>query len=979
MSINILYKSSYSPKSTIIKLFIVLFFYLLIIIPNGCEKQVRQRYEETYNFFKNPPPSYLPTVYWFWNGDIEYDRVKWQLDEMKRSNTVGSVCILAWEGLTTEYLSNEWFDKVKFACDIAEELDLEIWLYDEIRWPSGHAGGKVLESNPEYKAKCLARTEETVTGPQKISLPITSEPVVIIAGRITDEVIDESSLINVTSFYSENHFSWNIPEGDWSINIFSVEHCSFKPTFFDLEYVDLLNSRAVKKFLDLTHEQYYKRMPEYFGNVITAIITDEPGSYCNLKAFMINPETIPWTSSFFEEFELRKNYDLKKYLPAIWQKIGEKTAKIRIDFYDVFSDLLQQSYFKQLHDWCEDHNIKLNIQPVHEETMKFSTILQGDYFKAMEYSHLPGADEVYSWDKNLITPKIASSAARSYGIQDVYCEVFAAYGWDVTLEKMKAVTDWLFSRGINRLLLSSFYFAREGDWRMEIPPSLFYQNPTWQYLHNYTDYTKRLSYILSGGRNVSQIAVVYPFKNVQTELTPAEERSADKIDSLFVCLSNALLEHQHDFDYLNERTLINKTEVVTKNNKTFLRLDTKDFWVDYEVLILPCMRIIEESLLKKIKEFYLKGGKIIAFADLPQISPDGKNIVDDVKRIWSRPLDKNGNENEARAYFIKDDQDSLDNIVQNCLIPDVKLNSHQKDINYIHKVKNGLDIYFISNNDSIPVNTDISFSISGIPQIWNPEDGSMVAATEFRMEEDRTILPLQLDRYGSILVVFDRKKKEIPHIVKTNMKLENLEVRGDSVFVKALAIDDVENYITISWKGKEFDQTLAANLPEKIDIPDLWNFRPKDNSFPEEIRRSGSWTEKLEINQPDGSNTAPAHPYFSGTGIYSQKFCLDKSLFKNNRKFVLEPGQINDIIEVWLNGKKVGERCWNPFTFDITDYLKEGANDIQIKITNTPANNYVLKPQEYRFDEKWGKILPSGLIGKVKIGIYNAYEFVFIN
>ena len=74
---------------------------------------------------------------------------------MARSKTVGSVCILGWEGLEIEYLSQEWFDKVKYACSIAKKLGLDIWLYDELRWPSGHAGGKVLETNPEYQAKCL--------------------------------------------------------------------------------------------------------------------------------------------------------------------------------------------------------------------------------------------------------------------------------------------------------------------------------------------------------------------------------------------------------------------------------------------------------------------------------------------------------------------------------------------------------------------------------------------------------------------------------------------------------------------------------------------------------------------------------------------------------------------------------------------------------------------------------------------------------
>jgi len=86
--------------------------------------------------------------------------------------------------------------------------------------------------------------------------------------------------------------------------------------------------------------------------------------------------------------------------------------------------LFQERYFKPLFKWAEEHKIKINIQPSHEETLKYAVKLMGDYYKSMEFSHLPGIDEVYSWDKNIIVPKLASSAVRSFGSQNVYAEVF---------------------------------------------------------------------------------------------------------------------------------------------------------------------------------------------------------------------------------------------------------------------------------------------------------------------------------------------------------------------------------------------------------------------------------------------------------------------------------------------------------------------------------------------------------------------------
>ena len=48
-------------------------------------------------------------------------------------------------GLKTPYMSNEWMECVSVCCDEAEKLHMDAWGYDENGWPSGFAGGKLLE------------------------------------------------------------------------------------------------------------------------------------------------------------------------------------------------------------------------------------------------------------------------------------------------------------------------------------------------------------------------------------------------------------------------------------------------------------------------------------------------------------------------------------------------------------------------------------------------------------------------------------------------------------------------------------------------------------------------------------------------------------------------------------------------------------------------------------------------------------------
>ncbi len=883
----------------------------------ACSSGESPAYKRMYRVFQNPPSSYSPAVYWFWNGTVTDDGIRSQLEEMQRSGTVGTVCILAWEGLAIEYLSDEWFAKVKYACSVAKKLGLDIWLYDEIRWPSGYAGGKVLRADPDYRARCLSRSEKSVTGPAELSVPLRVSPVAVVAGALRDGLVDPTSLRELSAYCHGDTLMWPVPEGDWRIWVFSEGYCDFRPNFLGEEYVDLLNADAVGEFIRLTHDEYYRRMPEYFGDVIKAIITDEPGTYCNLKAFNLNPETAPWTPSFLQEFSARKGYDLRTYLPALWCSLGDSTERIRLDYYEVLTELFQSSYFAQLHDWCAAHDIKLNIQPSHEETLKFSTLLQGDYFMAMEFSDLPGADEVYSWDRRAITPKLASSAARAFGSQEVYCEVFGAYGWDVSLEEMKAVTDWLFSRGVNHLMLSGFYFAGEGEWRFEVPPSLFTQNTQWPYLPYYTEYCRRLSSALSGGRHVAPIGVVYPSRTAQAQLSATDEFFVDRMDTSLQSLSELLLGVQYDFDYLDERSVAEKAAVVQQDGAAKLRINNRDFSTEYQLIILPYVRVLEREAIAVLREFQRRGGTILAFGEAP---------------AFHTALDAAG------IQLLAQDPEAARGKLSATVAADFELKTPNKNLNHIHKVKNGLDIYFIANTDSAAASIEAAFAARGRPYLWNPEDGS-AAALSYRIENGRTVLPLSLDRYGSQLIVFDGRRA-----LKT----------GEALFARVSPEDE------------------AAMLVIELNNP--WRFSPADGFFEPELRESGSWTEAQFFRLENGEYSAPAHPYFSGTGIYAQEFFLDSSVIAAERAFILSAGAVKNVLDVRLNGLTAGVRCWPPYTLDISDYIKAGTNSLELWITNTPANRYALREQDYWLGEKWGKIQKSGLIETVKIRIFDIHE-----
>ena len=45
--------------------------------------------------------------------------------------------------------------------------------------------------------------------------------------------------------------------------------------------MDYMNREATEKFLEITHEEYFRRFPQHFGTTIDSVFYDEPTLYRN--------------------------------------------------------------------------------------------------------------------------------------------------------------------------------------------------------------------------------------------------------------------------------------------------------------------------------------------------------------------------------------------------------------------------------------------------------------------------------------------------------------------------------------------------------------------------------------------------------------------------------------------------------------------------------------------------------------------------
>ena len=117
----------------------------------------------------------------------------------------------------------------------------------------------------------------------------------------------------------------------------------------------------------------------------------------------------------------------------------------------------------------------------------------------------------------------------------------------------------------------------------------------------------------------------------------------------------------------------------------------------------------------------------------------------------------------------------------------------------------------------------------------------------------------------------------------------------------------------------------------------------------------------------------PGIRYFSGTAAYTKDFTLDNP----EQRTLLSLGDVKNIAEVIVNGTSVRTLWKEPYEVEITDYLKEGTNQLEIRVTNLWPNRLIgdaalpeferLTYTGFPFYGPDDPLLPSGLIGPVRL------------
>jgi hypothetical protein len=728
------------------------------------------------------------------------------------------------------------------------------------------------------------------------------------------DAIRKDDIVDLTSkLRPDGTLDWTPPQGHWVVlrfgySLTGVTNHPASPEGTGLE-VDKLSREDVKEYMNTYLDHYKSAVGPLMGKRgLQYVINDswEAG-------------TANWTDDMVAEFTSRRGYDPRPWLPVLAGRViesSEASERFLWDFRKTLGDLLAEYHYDQINDILHQRGMG-HYGESHEEGRAFigdgMEVKRGnDVPMSAMWTQRPGVNkDLPGYNADI---RESASVAHIYGQNLVAAESMTASSgaWAWSPATLKPTADKEMAMGLNRFVIHTSVHQPLLDRKpgLALGPfgQWFTRNETWaEQATPWIRYLARSCYLLQQGRFVADIAYFY---GEDTNLTALFGKNGPAIPA------------GYNFDYFNADALIHRLSVVDGQLAT-------DSGMRYAVLALdPHSQHMSLPVLRKIRDL-VQSGAIVAGpkpSDTPSLSDDQKEFQSIVDDMWGSGTDEHGY-GKGKVFG---EQISLEVMRAIQIVPDFEYSKPQSDteILFVHRKLNDGDLYYVDNRRDGAEDLDATFRITGKDaELWHADTGTMETAS-FQSTDGRTTVPLHLEPWGTVFVVFRKAATRSSRIVP-----------------------------------KITDSSIAT-----VDGP--WNLSfQADRGAPTKITvdKLASWSD----NADEGVK------YFSGTGTYTKTIQAPRDWFKQGTRLSIDLGEVKNLAEVSVNGKPLGIVWKTPYRVDVTSALTPGANTVAIKVTNPWVNRIIgdrqpnvtktytfTSPKYYQADSK---LVLSGLLGPVQI------------
>jgi len=941
------------------------------------------------NKFRKPDSTFRGAPFWSINDLLTEDRVRREVQLLGRAG-YGGAFFHAREGLVTPFLGKEWFDAFRAAVEEAERNNMFIWIYDELWWPSGFAGGLVPFSSSKYRAKALVMMVDTrnyfgedVVASFECNIDENGVPKDF--KRVFEEKADSGKLYLTFIRYAA-------PLGEAWYNA----TC----------YVDLLDHETVKQFLNTAYKPYVDIFGKHIGGTVPGVFTDEPNFSSSRppprqampsRGPRIPPFSIPWTDSLPEKFKELNGYDLTNSLPKLFFDIGDY-MKTRYDFWRTVTLLFLESFSKQIYEWCDRNSLKFTGHYLCEDDLLSQMICIGAAMPHYEYQHVPGIDhlDMQVW-RSLLTAKQVSSAANQLGKERVLCEVYGCTGNYPSFEDRKWIGDWLITMGVNLMCHHLVPYSMRGRRKRDHGLNFHWGQPWWDYNEYIENHFSRLCYVLSKGKRIVNVLVIHPIGSAWASYSPLNDSTVRILDSRLKGLLTSLLKLHVDFD-LGDEMIMEKHGGVEGPR---LKVGKASYGI---VIIPPCITLAS-STVRLLKKFKDSGGKVVFVKPLPSLV-DGEQSRELAEFIKSCIVKEDSSVEALSDVFPADRRE-------------LKIEGDEEgDLLYHLRSMDGDMVLFVFNaSREKTVNARIGIPGSYSIKLLDTLSGE-VSELEGYEEKGWTYFERVFGPVSSLLLVFSAGKPKSrvppPRIVSTIPLSQGWDVKR--IDPNVLVLDYCKYRTSGDWSEKtplcmarkkivaegvgtrfalKFEFELKTTPRDRrmmlaMETPQL--FRMRINGKEVSWRDEGCWVDdclrimsisdflkeggnEIELEgavgmEPELENmfligdfgvelssgrdpvivkehapveasdlTKQGYPFYVGSFELSGEFTYDEDI--RNKAFVVKLyGLKASLATIYLNRQEAGRVFMNPFTLDVTSLVRRGRNELKVKIIGTLRNAF---------------------------------------
>lgn len=543
-----------------------------------------------------PAVAYRPWVRWWWPGaDVEKGELERELEQLSQQG-FGGAEIQAMEAALDpnapaeelarrrDWGSARFQEAVRHTLTKAGALGLRVDLTAGSGWPMGgthvDAAGSQQALVPSLRLLSgPTRTKLTFTEPDKAPFYEVSEMAAgfgeplarylpgeaklvevvmakVVGGKLDPNVLkvndsltlDPATVQVLTSKLSGKTLELDVPDGEWAVvGLWSMPDGEFVSLSAEKEkgfVQDHFNLERVQESLEVLLGESTGYL-DHAGKALRGFFND---------SFEFKTER-HYTSDFLDEFAARRGYDLRPWLPVVLMpgadnhifdgggisvtcpyQMGEDDSRIRYDYQLTVSDLFIERFIRGCAAWAHKKGLLSRVQPYG---------IRIDVIRAAGQADIAEAEQLYAGGADLFV-KMVSSGAHLYNKNLVTAEslVWAGRDYMTTPQKIRAAADKLFAAGVNSLIYHGHPYRKvEGygqqGWSAFSSPwsgmgtyssNISEGDSFWPFMPVVNRYVARMQYLMQSGRAQADVLVYYPFLGFPASLA----RMTDWVEPMFL-------------------------------------------------------------------------------------------------------------------------------------------------------------------------------------------------------------------------------------------------------------------------------------------------------------------------------------------------------------------------------------------------------------------------------------------------------------